>query len=80
MKNYKQKSILLVGINLAVIFGFILYPKDINGNPLILLLVIAINSYDLATLKEPLSKPYLFSRYIFILLLFIGLLLSVINR
>ena len=80
MKNYKRKSILLVGINLAVTFGFILYPKDINGNPLILLLVIAINSYDLATLKEPLPKPYLFSRYIFILLLIIGLLLSVINR
>lgn len=80
MKTYKQKALLLIGINLAVVIGFIIYPKDINGNPLILLLAIAINSYDLITSKEPLPKPYLFSRYTFILLLIIGLLLSLISR
>lgn len=80
MKTYKQKALLLVGINLAVVIGFIFYPKDINGNPFILSLAIAINSYDLLTIKEPLPKTYLFSRYTFILLLILGLLLSLINR
>ncbi|AEB30277.1 hypothetical protein CAR_c16190 [Carnobacterium sp. 17-4] len=80
MNNYKRKTILLVAINLTVIIVFFIYPKDINGNPLILLLAIGINIYDLTTIKEPLPKPYLFSRYTFILLLILGLLLSLINR
>ena len=80
MKNYKRKFLLLVVINLAVITGFIIYPKEINGNPLILLLAVGINGYELTTIKEPLPKFYLISRYIFILLLILGLLLSLINR
>lgn len=79
MVNYKRKTVLLTLLNLVVILGFILFPEEINGNPIILLIAVIFNGYDLLENKKDLPRPYLFARYLFILLLISGIVFSWIN-
>lgn len=80
MLYYKRKTILLSILNVAIIAGFIANPQEISGNPLIILIAIGFNIYGLLINKEKLPKPYLFTRYLFILLFIVGIILSVINN
>lgn len=77
--NYKQKTITLMLLNAAIISGFVLYPKDIKGNIIILLIAIVLNSYDLKVNYKTLPAFYVLARCIFILLFMVGILFSMVN-